>query len=468
MAFLDRVAALFSRGAKQEPANLPAGHHVRPSSEIGHRSTPESEWQALNRSLWVDPELRQAILDLRTMDRVDPRVKKIHNRASRSAAKGGLMLRAAPTSKRLHKEFKRWHDRMQLGVPAKLQSDLRGLMMEGQLPMQWVYDDTGAMIAGVRMPSETIVPQTSPNGRITDPAKAYVQFDLISGRPVAEFALYQLTVGRLTPGNYDDWGSLGRPYLDATRGVWKKLIKTESDMVIRRAMRAPQRMAHVLEGADEATLLRYKTEVEQDQAHGNVRDYFLNRKGSIAPVGGDANLDHIADVAYLLDTFFAGAPAPKGLFGYVGDLSRDVLEDLKRDYYEELDALQDDTAIVYTQGFKIHMLLLGMNPENFEFEVGFAERLTDSRNQRADLALKFQALGASRDTIWDAAGLDASAELEKVEAQAKETAAYPEEGLAGPPLENDDDEPGAPNVSITPSNARKGESATTISTRGTV
>ncbi|MBZ4346045.1 hypothetical protein LAN15_23230, partial [Mycobacterium tuberculosis] len=40
-------------------------------------------------------------------------------------------------------------------------------------------------------------------------------------------------------------------------------------------------------------------------AYGNWRDFFLNKKGSVTSVSGDANLDQIADVSYLLDTFFA-------------------------------------------------------------------------------------------------------------------------------------------------------------------
>ncbi|XCA32730.1 hypothetical protein ABN773_27250 (plasmid) [Escherichia coli] len=64
-------------------------------------------------------------------------------------------------------------------------------------------------------------------------------------------------------------------------------------------------MSHVLEGASQEDLNLYRAEVERDQAYGNWRDFFLNKKGSVTSVSGDANLDQIADVSYLLDTFFA-------------------------------------------------------------------------------------------------------------------------------------------------------------------
>ena len=66
-------------------------------------------------------------------------------------------------------------------------------------------------------------------------------------------------------------------------------------------------------------------------------DFYANHKGGVTGVNGDANLDQINDVVHLLDTFFSGAPAPKGLFGYSEGLSRDILEDLKKDYFEEIE-----------------------------------------------------------------------------------------------------------------------------------
>lgn len=40
-------------------------------------------------------------------------------------------------------------------------------------------------------------------------------------------------------------------------------------------------MSHVLEGASQEDLNLYRAEVERDQAYGNWRDFFLNKKGSV-------------------------------------------------------------------------------------------------------------------------------------------------------------------------------------------
>lgn len=466
MGILDLFKLRRSTTSRAPEATLP-GQPAAGTTERGHRPTPENALAYLYRDLWVDPALRQSILDIRSADRADGRVKMIHRRTARAAAKGGLMLRVfdGPT-RRLTTEWRQFSQRLGLYRIEKLYSDVRGLMMEGNLALQWVLDDTDTVVEAVRMPSETLLPKVGRDGRFTDVRRAYDQIDLagLSGAPVvASFALWQLTVGRLDPDNYDDWGSLGRPYLDASRGTWKKLCMTEEDLVVRRRTRAPLRMAHTLEGASAEDLNDYRAQVEKDQAWGNWRDYFLNKKGGVAPVSGDANLDQIADVAYLLDTFFAGAPAPKGLFGLgLEDLNRDILEDLKKDYFDEIDSLQDVTASTYEQGFRLHLLLRGINPLSYDFEVQFAERRVDTPNQRADLALKYQALGMSRETVWESTGIDVAAERNRLERQAAETDPYPAPGMEGPP------QPGEPvprpRISITPGNAPKGESATSIAT----
>jgi len=469
MGILDRLFGNKPTASIASVGNSPAeqlltGEIPRSSSEQGSRSTPEDALQRLYRQFWVDYELRQVILDIRNMDRLDGRVKRIHMRSSRAAAKGGIKLVAPGQPKWLQTEFDAFCRRLHLNRRDKLESDIRGLMMEGNLPMQWVLDgNQSQVISCARMPAETIVPNVGKSGIFEHPEKAFTQRDIYTSQEVAHFGLWQLTMARLTPDNYDDFGSMGRPYLDANRSIWKKLTATEEDLVIRRRMRAPLRAVHTMEGASEEQLADYRAGVERDQAAGAYRDYYMNRKGSVTAMQGDANLDQIADVDLLLDTFFAGAPAPKGLFGYVKDLNRDVLADLQTDFYDELDALQDNTAWTYEQGFRLHLLLRGRNPDAYEFCVEFAERRTDTPNQRADHALKLQALGLPKQVVWEAAGIDIAA-AERAAAQQKATADPYPNGDGGNPDPNNPAPSKGARVSVTPGNGRKGDSATNIST----
>lgn len=442
------------QGAEVQRVHARHGQPSR-SDERGIRATPENQIRHLYRLMWVDGELRATIQDIRNMDKVDGRVKKVHSRTASMVIKGGLRLVNPAGNQTLKRTWDRLQRRTALNKRAKLHSDARGLMMEGNLPMQITLGDDKRVAAMIRMPSETIRPVVAETGRFTDVANAYEQFDLLRGNVTASWALWQLYLGRINPDNYDDLGSMGRPYLDATRTVWKKLTMTEEDLVLRRRMRAPMRLVHQLENVDEPGFTAYKDEVENGQGDGIRTDLFIRGKGDVKAVQGDENLDQIADVAHLLDTWFAGGPAPRGLFGYASDLSRDILEDLKRDYYEEVDALQDELSGVYQFALELDLLLSGANPENFDFSVQFAERSTETLNQRADRALKYQALQLPMQTVWEAAGLDPQAELQKRENQNRNRDPYPEPHAIG-----------SGGVKVTPGNAPKGESATTVATRG--
>lgn len=464
MGILNDLVSRFRGRSSATEATVP-GETTRPSTEIGRRPNLIDQTTRIYREMFVYADLRQSILDIRSMDRLDARVKRIHGRTARTAVKGGLVLDAPRGRETLRRRWRDFERRCGLNQRDKLESDFRGLMAEGNLPLQIVISTDGRpqVVQLVRMPAETIVPRVDETGRYKDPGHAFDQIAWPDERAIAQFALWQLVLKRLSPENYDDFGCMGRPYLDATRKVWQQLSMTEADMVVRRRTRAPQRMAHLMKGMDREQLEAYRADVEADQADGNWKDYYANTDGSIQAVGGDANLDQIADVVHLLDTFFAGAPAPKGLFGYAGDLSRDILEDLKRDYYDELDSMQELVAEAYEQAFRIELLLAGVNPDADDFTVRFAERQAETPNQRSDRALKQQALGASKETVWRTAGLDPARERQNLEREADDLDPYPTDVAGDDDPDTPPRAPGAPRVSITPGNERKGDSGTAIS-----
>ena len=287
------------------------------------------------------------------------------------------------------------------------------------------------------------------NGLFTNVQTAYTQMDLATGQDLAVFPLWQLTLARQDPDNYDDLSCLGRPFMDASREIWRKLAMTATDLVIRRHHRSPMRLAHTLEGASPEELDRYQQGVEANKDLITT-DFYSNKKGGVAAVQGDATMGEIGDVVYLLDTFFAGSPLPKGLAGYTDGLARDILEDLKRDYYDEVDQIQDVLAIVYQQGFRLHLLLQGINADAEEFAVHFAERRTETLNQTTDRALKLKALQLPQSMVWEELGYNAADVEKRREDDAKNYEPYPTDAHI-------------PAVKVTPGNAPKGESATSVS-----
>lgn len=433
----------------------------RHGTERGGRVASDVALERLYSSMWLPTERRAMVAQIREMDVKDGRVKTVHGRVARDVIRGGLVMQfpETGTNATLKREWKAFEHRLHLAHQQKLRSDARGLVMEGNLALQLVLDDAQNVAAAVRMPSDTIVPVVDMGGRFKDPAAAYEQRDVMTSERLATFAAWQLPMCRLDPDNFDDLGAMGRPWLDACATNWKKLMMTEEDLVIRRRQRAPMRLAHVLEGATPEEIDKYRKDVEGEK-HDITTDFYLNRKGGVSAIQGDGGIGDIADVAHLLDTFFAGTPAPKGIFGYADGLSRDILEDLKRDYYDEIDGLQDVLASAYALAFRIHLLFKGIDPAPDEFWLRFAQRRTETPNQVADLALKYMALGLPMDFIHSEMGLDPDAVRALKEIERKRGDPYPEPNAINPAGRV------APKVSVTPSNARKGESATYVNTPG--
>lgn len=447
MKLIDRAMALF-RG---KVVNTP----VAGSSESGTRLRPEDRYRDLYRQFYVDPQLHATIIDIRAMDRMDGRTKMIHSRVARDTIKGGLVMKLAKPNQRVSAAWESFARRTQLNRHEKLKSDARGLVMEGNLPLQVVLDQANNVCGLVRMPTETIVPNVDRSGQFKDATQAYIQHDLVTGEPAATFALWQLHLVRFDPDNFDDMGSLGRPFLDANRTTWQKLRMTEEDLVIRRRVRAPLRLAHVLEGASETEMQTYEGKVLNKQSEITT-DYFMNKKGAVNPIQGDSNLDQVGDIALLLDCFFSGSPMPKGLAGYTEGLNRDILEDLTRAYYDEIDVLQDTLSYGYEQAFRLDLLLKGINPDDADFCIEYAERRTETPNQAADRALKLQALGIPQDMIYEELGYDPAYVLERKKNADNALDPYPDDVTP---------EPQVPQVKITPGNGRKGNSGTSITHR---
>ena len=231
-------------------------------TEIGMRTTPERATHLEYAWEGIDYHHRAVVADIRRMDKEDGRVKRIHNRVARDVTRGGLVLLQATENERIKKEWQAFEQRLELNNAQKLKSDARGLVMEGNLPIQWVLNDAQQVARAVRMPSETIRPNVLPNGQFKDVQTAYSQHDYRSGKDIASFSLWQMTLARLDPDNYDDLSSFGRPFMDASREIWRKLRMTDTDLVIRRHHRSPMRLAHVLENATREEMEQYREATE--------------------------------------------------------------------------------------------------------------------------------------------------------------------------------------------------------------
>ena len=422
----------------------------------GFTQNPEQrQLNALYRRMFVNHERAAAVREIRQLDRDDGRVKKLHKRMAGDITRGGLQLDNKSNNRQLGKWWKEFERALQLRSAAKLRSDARGMLVEGNLAMQWVLDPTSTrVVRAVRMPSDTLAPQVDEHGQWKDPAEAWHQIDdMRPDRVAARFAQWQLSVARLDPDNFDDMGSMGRPMLDALRRTFRQLDMTEQDMVIRRRYRAALRNFHQMGNVTEKDFEEYMARVEGSKGEITT-DFYIRGQGQVVTLQGDSNLDQIGDITHLLKTAFAGTDADAGLMGYTSDLNRDVLEDVKRFYFEAIDDAQELVAEVYRAGFELHLLLQGRDPDRWDWDVKFADRRTETASQAADRGLKLQSGGVSQRTVLETFGLDPDQERERLEDEAAETDLYPRPDLLGQEKDR--------TVSITPDNGGKGESSTNV------
>ena len=165
-------AAMFAPLAAKWAALFPSVGGL--AGERGERLPSDAAMlRTLKNAMFVDYDRRALVQTMREMDQKDGRVKMVHGRAASDVIRGGLVMQT--TSTVLREEWGRFESRLQLDNWEKLKSDARGLVMEGNLPLQLVLDDTANVVAAVRMPSETIVPMVDLGGRFKSPAAAFEQ-----------------------------------------------------------------------------------------------------------------------------------------------------------------------------------------------------------------------------------------------------------------------------------------------------
>jgi hypothetical protein len=454
MQLIDRIKAAWA--AAMAPVQQKTTERGRPYDGNTFARSPYLAFQ-------VDHEVAVVLDDVHRMDKEDGRVKELHNKIARDVTRGGIDFQTTEKAlpPKIKEEAKGFLRRCKFDR-VKLKAHARYLVAEGELFLQWIVDEKLNVVAGRRLPPGSMRPNVDENGRFRDLSRAYIQLDPMTNREIAAFALWQIKHISLD-GNPDDPGSRGRAWLDASRVTHKKLTMTEEDLVIRRRMRAPRRNLHVLEGATSEELEAYKLR-NKDVIENPLQvtsDYFSNKKGAVQPIEGDANLDQIGDVKALKADFFAGTGVPPPFFGYVDEINRDVYEDMLAAYYEILEEIQEILADGYEEGFRLQLLLRGINADGYRWDLKFAGRKVESQNQLSDRMLKHRDLGIPKAMIWGQLGYDVDQVKQTREEEADEDdpyyERYEEEGGA-----NGNGNGTGKKTTIVQGNRRNKESATSI------
>ncbi|MCP5097205.1 MAG: hypothetical protein GY943_16785 [Chloroflexi bacterium] len=182
------------------------------------------------------------------------------------------------------------------------------------------------------------------------------------------FAEWQIIHARWS---HDEGSRYGRPMMNSGRKAYKRLDEGETDMAVRRKVRAGMRIHHVVEG-DESAIAKYK---KQNKAALNnptaaLLDYFSNKPGGISTIQGDNNIGKIEDVIHHLETWWVASPVPRGLLGYGRDLNRSILADQKEQYDETIEAPKKWMLNQFVRPLlELQWLLMGILPETLGYKL---------------------------------------------------------------------------------------------------
>jgi hypothetical protein len=396
MGLMDRIAAIFRRSTSSADKTT--------SDEMPSPNLPSELASAMS----AERDRAAIVRVCREMYRLDPRAKRIVSTLARDAVRGGFTVKVKPAG---GQEARAQEIAAALCKRLDLESTLvewlRGCFRDGDCFLELGVNGQNQIARVTRKPTMQMHRASNRADGFDDPARAFWWADAMwsLSEPPGDavwFAEWQMVHARW---DHDEESQYGQPLFASATGSYKRMTAGEVDIAVRRKTRSGMKYVHVLEGADEATLKRYK-ELNKDALNdpfAAVADFFMNRAGGITAVQGDARLQEIADVVHHIDSWWTASPVPKSLIGYGADLNRDILEKQKEQYNEELDPIsqwvEDE---ILRPLLEREWLLAGIVPEGLVWEIEWTskQQLTAATiRDVADAALRLKALGMPQDAI---------------------------------------------------------------------
>jgi hypothetical protein len=203
---------------------------------------------------------------------------------------------------------------------------------------------------------------------------------------------------------HDDESRYGTPMWASATGAFKRVSEGETDLAVRRKVRAGMRLHHVIEG-NEADVKAYKemNQAALDNPTAAHLDIFSNKPGSITVVQGDAHLNEINDILHQVATMFAASDVPMELVAYGEGLNRDILSEKKDEYDESLDDGREWVTEEFLKPLiERQWLLKGILPANVEYKIIWrkAKSLTPADlRDLADAGSRFKILGVKDEIV---------------------------------------------------------------------
>lgn len=353
---------------------------------------------------------RQAkIADCREMYDNDPRCRKAVNKFAHEAVRSGVTITV--TKRALRGLPAKWSTvatdsarRVQKIVNRKCTSWAKMLPVEGDLFIQAVVatdirTQSEFVVEAKRMPASSMERLTDDTDEFINIERAFEQIDVSTSEHVAYFCSALMNHSRW---DHIDGDRYGNPELLAARRVRRLLELCEQSQVLRRLVRAPQRIVWNL-GSETNTsrpedVIKFMTDygfLDGDRdpydVMNAVMDYFGNGtlKGEV--LEGDPDIDKIEDLRYYQELYAVALPTPAPLLNLnASNINRDVLENQRAEWLKETSILSDAMVEVVRWLMDLDLMLHGILPEMVNYDVHFSESTIETPGEIMDNVLKLR------------------------------------------------------------------------------
>lgn len=319
--------------------------------------------------LKADRDRIAIIKTCRRMYKEDPRVKKALKMYSTDLVKAGFIVKTKDEdAKQIATDLQ-----TRLGLNKKLQDVVRLSGRDGDSFYESVIDEELNITEVSRKPTLRMRRNSNAADKFADPNRAFYMVDEMHlsaeiPKNALFFPAWQIIHARW---EHDDESRYGNPMWASSTGAFKRVSEGETDLAVRRKVRAGMRLLHVVEG-NESDVKAYKEMNKKalETPTAAHLDMFSNKQSSITVVQGDAHLNEINDILHQVATMFAASDVPMELVAYGEGLNRDILSEKKDEYEESLDDGREWVTEEFIKPlFERQWLLKGILPASVKYEI---------------------------------------------------------------------------------------------------
>lgn len=345
------------------------------------------------------------LMEIDEMLKSDTRLKRANHVFASTAVRRGFTVKiTSEVSKSIADQAQGIIDELikRTQLNSKVTPWARSLLKDGELFLNPVIDATTKKITDIKnLPAITMQRNEDITGRFADLKDAFRQVDPVTREILTYFPLYSINHIRW---DHESGQLYGNSQYLSCRATWRKLKKVEEELVVRRATRAAPKRFHQVGNKDnpggweEVKAYKEMNKLDNPKVALAITDYFGNGLTSVTDLNADAQLDHINDIVHLQEVHMIGTAVPLHIIGFGQNVNRDVVEDQKKQFEEDVQELRDlmeygdeGTYSGFRSIFDLALVLQGIDPAMIEYNFLWSDSNNDNVNDKVDRVVKLRA-----------------------------------------------------------------------------